>query len=280
MSSQKQVFQEILRRTLRDYIPNWEKGDVSLGVAPKTLQRWIDGKHNPNDGSIQDFLDAVVQIRADFPKDSIEAAYKHVRNGKNHDALETDDLIGADAYNRKFNEWCELANEGSNIWIVQNWISYPNKFTDRFMAALERGANAKLMLLHPSSEFVRERYRFNNASPYGFMAYLSDVQSSIRAQKLEQQPRFELRFFEAPPAYACYVVDENILFAPFWVSHPTSEAPHLQLTSDTAFGRTLMEDVRYLWNRCEAISVERALEVFQETSRGARKYWGSMLESV
>ncbi len=264
VNSQKQLFQSRLQQALHEYIPAWEKGDQDLGVATKTLQRWIDGSNTPNDGSIRAFLDAVGRVREDFPKAPIMEAFQMARSGKYHSSMEQEDLIGSDAYDRRFSEWCALAKPDSQIWIVQNWLLYPMKFTEEFVSAVKRGAQARMLLLKPDSPLVNMRYETTKVSLFSFYAYLEDMPRTIQDWHLHEEPAFELRFYEAPPAFASYVVDENILFAPFWARHTTSEAPHLALTSASAFGRTVMEDIDYVWKVSPEITMERALTVFHE----------------
>jgi hypothetical protein len=276
-NQQKKAFCDVLKQVMYSRFPQWEKGEPDLGVSPKTLHRWIHGSHHPNASSMKAFLIAASRLQADFPGDEIDHAYCEMSSSRRSEAMENFDLIGSDAYHSQFNDWCADADEGSLIWIVQNWILYPMKFPDQFVAALERGAVARLLLLQPQSPLVKSRYETTGNSPFSFLAYLSEMPKRIHEAGLHKMPNFEMRFFNAMPPFASYIVDDHILFAPFWASHLTSEAPHLVLSRYSRFGTTVIEDVEYLWNCSDAIGIGEALEVFYKACEGAKNYWGELI---
>jgi hypothetical protein len=260
--SQKHLFQNRLAQVLHQYFAAWEKGDLDLGVATKTLRRWIDGSNSPNDGSMKAFLDAASALRPDFPRDEIWDAFQQSRNGRQHGSLEQDGLFGSDAYDRRFSEWCGQAKPTSKLKICQNWILYPMKFSDEFVWAVNEGAEAQMLLLQPGSSLVEMRYHMTRHSPYSYLAYLEDMPRSIIKLGLDKCENFQLRFYDALPPFAVYSVDDNILFAPFWARHATSEGPHMVMSRTSAFGRMVMDDVDFLWNESPPITISDALKVY------------------
>jgi hypothetical protein len=148
--------------------------------------------------------------------------------------------------------------------IFQNWMLYPMKFTDEFVRAVEIGATARMLLLHPKSDLVTMRYLTTDRSPFSFLAYLEDMPKIIRTLGLDTRRNFSLRFYEAVPPFAAYVVDDKMLIAPFWARHTTSEGPHLVMSRHSAFGRTAMEDVEFLWRISPELTMEAALATFAD----------------
>lgn len=150
----------------------------------------------------------------------------------------------------------------TNIFILETFTSLVNddqrfeRFSKAVEQALSKGATVKILLIHPDSEGARQRAEELSQAAKPVKDVAEQIQKTIaRFYRLETelsnyvtQNRFIIKLYDAAPSIAMHAWDKKAYVSFFPVNQRSDEAPNLEVSLATVFGRYARSHFEGLWS--------------------------------
>ncbi|MBV7330181.1 hypothetical protein KFU94_18415 [Chloroflexi bacterium TSY] len=154
--------------------------------------------------------------------------------------------------------FCERLTQGTEIRILNIWIPNLNDFIEPLIAAIQNGADVKILLLYPRSPITELRNEALRVGPEPFLEEL--VQMGIMnnfaalkyiAEKIsdDQRNQLQVRAYHSLPSISIYRVDHFYLVGLFFHGSLAIHRPQLEIRdSSSVLGQRMDAEFNTLWS--------------------------------
>jgi hypothetical protein len=163
-----------------------------------------------------------------------------------------------------------------SLTIVQTWSPDLTNLLREGTSVVMRGGRIRVYLLHPGSQFARQRGIDLGPGPELVPGKIRSDTSDVRARyrrlvEKKAKGRLELYYYDALPAFALYATDESAWVGSYWYAAQSDAGPTLRIEIPSPTWRFFERHIEELHRRSVAVPLDQAVEPpLPQQEEGAR----------
>jgi hypothetical protein len=183
-----------------------------------------------------------------------QALVEHVQLRRERDRYGGLERVHDQFDDRLFLRYLEPARQ---VTILNTWIPNMAELRDGLIAAIGRGADVQILMLHPASPVAEWRDRalreggvtgLDGDVERGVRRCFGILQSIARRLDADERSRLTVRVYNSLPSVAVYRADEHCLFSLFMHGQLAIRSPQFEVEgSDTVLAQYVQRECRNLW---------------------------------
>lgn len=154
--------------------------------------------------------------------------------------------------------FCDYVDEAKRVTILNTWIPNLDVLKDSVDAAVRRGAEVRILLLHPKSMVAGLRTdalraggleKFDDQVTDGVKRCLSTLEAMHKRLTRRRKSCLKVRVFNSLPSVSVYRADEHYLVSVFLHGQLAINSPQFEITgTDTVLGKQIQTELDTLWD--------------------------------
>jgi DNA-binding CsgD family transcriptional regulator len=165
----------------------------------------------------------------------------------------------------QFGAW--LRRAGEVVRVLNTWTGVFADYANVLVEAVRRGASVQILLLHPSSDFARQRTLDVHLSTSRMTADGDEVPHNIRTSirqiaslypEIQGGPgRLELRLYNLLPSFSIHQCDRAALLGFFPHATRTTTFPMLEVDLQSTLGQAIEKEFTQVWGNATLVDLRR-----------------------